>query len=68
MKIIITALSERQHARFYIYKNNAKRFYIQKAGHFAKRKKFRYVFIYKNQDNLRYAVFHEILNNNNNNK
>ena len=63
MKITMTAISERQRARLYIYK---------------KQKKLRYVFIYKNpdtsqkarqfplrfyiqKDNLRYTIFMKIL-------
>ena len=58
----MTTISERQRARFYIYKKetNSKRLYIyiytQKARHFSKR---RAIFIYKKLDNFRYAIFHE---------
>ena len=60
----MTAISERQRARFYIYiqksKTIAKRFYAKSQTLRKKQDNFRYVFIYKNQDTLCYAIFHEI--------
>ena len=48
MKISVTSISKRQHARFYIYKKrkNTKRFYIQKARHSAKSKTISVTFLY----------------------
>ena len=52
----MTAISERQHAHFYIYKKQKKlNVFIYK-----KQDNFRYVFIYKMYDTLLYAIFHEI--------
>ena len=60
MKITITVLSKRQRARFCIYKKgkNAKLFYTKNRKLYKKQKKLHYVFIYKDQKNLRYAIFH----------
>ena len=59
----MTDIRKRQHARFYIYRKqkNFKRFILKKTRHFSKKQdNFRYVFIYKKHDTLRYGIFHEI--------
>ena len=59
MKITITAISERQHARTKS-KNNCETFlYAKSRTLFKKQDNLRYNFIYKKQDNLRYAIFYE---------
>ena len=60
----MTAISERQSARFYICKNPKKceTFLYAKPQTFCKKQdNFRYVFIYKKQDTLRYAIFMKFL-------
>ena len=61
----MTAIIERQRARFYINtksQKNAKRFYKQKAGLFFKKLyNFRDIFIHKKPYTLRYGIFHEFL-------
>ena len=58
MKITITAMIERQRARFYI--TIAKLSYTKIQALFKKQDNFCYVFIYKMYDTLLYAIFHEI--------
>ena len=56
----MTAISERQRARFYIYKNQkkiAKRFYIQKFRHFSKIKTIYVTFLYSKIKTLYFTQF-----------
>ena len=55
----MTAISKRQRERFIYTKSKitAKRFYIQKARHFAKSKTISVTFLYKKQDTLCCADF-----------
>ena len=65
MKITMTAISERQRARFYIYKKhkNAIQFYVQKAIHFSKIKKICVPFLYTKSKTLYVTrFFMKILN------
>ena len=51
MEITMTAINERQRARFYIYKKkNAKRFNMQKAWHSAKSKTIPVTFLYTQKE------------------
>ena len=55
MKITMTAISERQRARFYIYKNKIKLlnvFIYKKGDTFQKEVQFLLCFLYKNPDTL----------------
>ena len=54
----MTPISERQRARFCIYKKQKKLRKIQTLC--KKQDNFRYVFIHKKPDTLLYAIFHEI--------
>ena len=64
MKITMTAIIERQGARFYIHKNPKQLrnfFYIKKPYTFQKARQFPLRFyINKNPYTLRYGIFHEI--------
>ena len=63
MKVTITTISERQRARF-IYTNREKlqnNLIYKKIDTLQKARQFVSRFIYKNPDNLRYAICHEIL-------
>ena len=63
MKISITSISERQWARFLIYKNQIKLlnvFIYKKGDTFQKAIQFSLCFIYKMPDNLCYSIFHGI--------
>ena len=62
-EITITAIIKRQRACLYIYKKqkNAKPFYTKSQTLFKKQDNFRHVFIYKNPDTLRYAIFMKFL-------
>ena len=58
----MTAISERQRARFYIYAKSKKMrnvFIYKKPDTLQKARQFPLRFIYKKKDNLRYAIFHE---------
>ena len=57
----MTAISERQRSCVYIYKkqNNAKLLYKKRHTFFKKQDNVRYVYLYKKQDTLLYAVFGE---------
>ena len=60
MKITITAIIERQRARFYIrkkFKKIAERFYIQRAIHFSKSKTITVAFLYPKSNSLYVAGF-----------
>ena len=60
----MTAISKRQRARFYIYKKqkNCKMFlYTKSPTIFKNQDNSRYVFIYKKEDTLRYAISMKIL-------
>ena len=63
MKIKLTAIIERQRARFYTHKSKKLRkvFIYKKPYLFKKLDNFRYVFIYKKQYTLRYRIFHKFL-------
>ena len=50
----MTAIRERQRARFYLYQKQMRNVFISK-----KQDNFLYVFIFKMHDTLRYASFHE---------
>ena len=54
MKITMTAVSERERARFYLYKKQkiGKHFYIKKARHFAKSKITSIMFLYTKSKTL----------------
>ena len=60
----MTIISKIQRARLYIYskgKENCETFLCTKSQTLCKKQdNLRHVFIYKNPDTLRYAVFHEI--------
>ena len=59
----MTAISESQHARFYIHNKQKKLrngFLYKKPDTFQKLDNFRYVFIYKKPYTLGYEIFHEI--------
>ena len=56
----MTAISEIQHARFYIFKKqeNCETFFYTKILTLCKKQdNLRYVLIYKKKDTLRYAIF-----------
>ena len=60
MKITMTAISEIQRARFYLYKKqkHLRNVFLTESPTLSKNQdNLRYVFIYKNQDTLRYAIF-----------
>ena len=62
MRITMNVISERQRAHLYIYKkqkNYEKFLYTKSLTLCNKQDNYCYVFIYKKQDNLRYAIFHE---------
>ena len=63
MKITMTAIIKRQRACFYIHKkkNNVKRFYIQKAGHFQKSRQFPLGFYIQKAIHFRLLDFYEIV-------
>ena len=59
----MTAISERQRACLYLYKKQEKlrkKLYTKSQTLCKKLDNFRYVCIYKKQDTLCYAIFHEI--------
>ena len=59
----MTAISEKQRVRFYIYKKQKNRnVFIYKKRHILqKARQFCYIFIYKNQDTSLYAIFMKML-------
>ena len=62
MNITITAVSKRQRARLYLYikGGGCQTFLYTKIQALCKNQdNIHYVFIYKKQDTLRYAIFHE---------
>ena len=63
MKITMTAIIERQHARLYTQNHKKLRnvFIYKKPDTFQKARNFRYVFRYKKPYTLRYGIFMKFL-------